>query len=319
MAPGLRSVSYRTQYFLIFCLAFCFGFLYHPDSYQNSYCVEGLASPASRKITNSNKQQQTNKSDGGFAATKGFASKKQEGTPSTQEENDARAKQTVRNLFSVVSHIQNQELYQPDWSNHAAAASQDNSIIVATQDVPKGHPLTLFPIHALGLRTIQNDQRKKKKHQRDDTEFVAYDQDNDAAYFATTGDEQQAGMRLKLNIPLDNTQPASKPISDRKRHVLFSVFFPDKPIETGWLGGRIKSSSTTSNAKSGSSNCVTIPIPGAAPLCAIVATRDIQQGEELLQGNNVDAKVVDDCKAILAKDFEQELAELNGYITMACQ
>jgi len=287
--------------------------------------VEGLASPASRKITNSNKQQQTNKSDnGGFAASKGFASKKQEETSTTQEENDARAKQTVRNLFSVVSHIQNQELYQPDWCNNAATASTttaDNNSIVATQDVPKGHPLTLFPIHALGLRTIQNDQKKKKKHQRDDTEFVAYDQDNDAAYFATDEQNQQAGMRLKLNIPLDHTQPASKPISDRKRHVLFSVFFPDKPIEKGWLGGRIKSSSTTStNAKSGSSNCVTIPIPGAAPLCAIVATRDIQQGEELLQGNiNVDAKVVDDCKAILAKDFEQELAELNGYITMACQ
>jgi len=302
MVPRLRSVSYL--------LGFCFISFY----VQNSYYVEGLASPASKKITRSrNKSGASDSSKSG-----GFASKTPEAP--TQDNNDARAKQTVRNLFSVVSHIQNPQLYLPNWSNAASrqytiedGKKSSQPIIVATKDVPKGHPLTLFPIHALGLRTIHDDRRKKKKHQRDDTEFVAYDQDKDSAYFAT--DKQQAGMRMKLNIPLDNTQPAAGPISDRKRHVLFCMFFPEKEIETGWLGGRIKSSG--SNAEN-ASNCVTIPLPGAAPICAIVATRDIQEGEELLLGN-VDVKAIEDCKSILAKDYEPELAELNGYIKMACQ
>lgn len=281
---------------------------------QNS-CVEGLASPASKKITTKGNNNNRGVS---FGTNAGFASKTAKEVP-FQEENDAKAKQTVRNLFSVVSHIQNPELYQPNWAN---AASRQTSIVhgkktppivVATKDVPKGHPLTLFPIHALGLRTIHDDRKKKKKHRRDDTEFVAYDQDKDAAYFNT--DQQQAGMRMKLNIPLDSSQPAASSIGDRKRHVLFSMFFPDKEIETGWLGGRIKSSGTTSFE---GGNCVTIPIPGAAPICAIVATCDIKEGEELVQGSNVDVDVVEECKSILKADFQPELSELNGYIKMAC-
>ncbi|KAL7443133.1 hypothetical protein ACHAXM_008679 [Skeletonema potamos] len=41
-----------------------------------------------------------------------------------------------------------------------------------------------------------------------DTEFVAYDQDTNREIFASSGDDQKAGLRLKLNIPLEKSQPA---------------------------------------------------------------------------------------------------------------
>ena len=89
--------------------------------------------------------------------------------------------------------------------------------------------LTLFPIHALGLRTIaaanKKKKKKKKKQQNDaDTEFVAYDSDRDGKYFAS--DNQEAGLRMKLNIPLDSSQPALSVLGgDRRNKVLFAMTY----------------------------------------------------------------------------------------------
>ncbi|KAL7533433.1 hypothetical protein ACHAXR_009483 [Thalassiosira sp. AJA248-18] len=236
-------------------------------------------------------------------------------TNSIDDANDEIAKRTVRSLFSVCSHIQDPELYQPHWADacHYATDNEGKSAVVTSNDVQKGHVLTLFPIHALGLRTLRRnaDAKKKKKHRRDDTEFIAYDLDRDGEYFKE--DNQQAGLRMKLNIPLDDSQPASPSIlnGDRKSKILYSMLFRDD-IVPGWLGGRVRTAAKEAN-------CVTIPLPGAAPICAVVATRDLNEGEELVQGvKSPEMKVLEDCKNILTNDYEAELAELKTYIEMAC-
>lgn len=99
--------------------------------------------------------------------------------------------------------------------------------------------LTLFPIHALGLRTIaaanKKKKKKKKKQQNDaDTEFVAYDSDRDGKYFAS--DNQEAGLRMKLNIPLDSSQPALSVLGgDRRNKVLFARLTGMRSYQGGWV------------------------------------------------------------------------------------
>jgi len=183
----------------------------------------------------------------------------------TNINDDVDAKRTVSNIFSVVSHIQNPDLYQPSWADNTRYEQGTNSegkTVVASRDVKKGHVLTLFPIHALGLRTLgqkntstkkkKKKKKKKQQHKQKDTEFVAYDVDRDAKYFTN----QEPGLRMKLNIPLDNSQPALCVLNgDRKNKVLFAMVFRDEVLP-GWMGHRIKTANT-------GANCVTIPLPGA--------------------------------------------------------
>ncbi|KAL7548307.1 hypothetical protein ACHAWF_011596 [Thalassiosira exigua] len=68
---------------------------------------------------------------------------------------------------------------------HQVLDSKRKSFVVPSKDVRKGQVLTLFPVHALGLRMLHRnaDAKKKKKHKRDDTEYVMYDVDRDGYYF----------------------------------------------------------------------------------------------------------------------------------------
>lgn len=285
----------------------------------NASAATGVLALASSARPSSRKSPKRNKGSFAGARSGGFASGKSKVSPATSTiniENDENAKKAVRDLFSVCSHIQNPELYQPHWADacHQASNDEGKSAIIASKDVDKGHVLTLFPIHALGLRTLRRniDAKKKKKHRRDDTEFVAYDVDRDGEYFKQ--DQQQAGIRMKLNIPLDDGQPASASIlnGNKKNKSLFAMIFREELVP-GWLGGRVRSVSD-------GANCVIIPLPGAAPLCAVVATRDVKEGEELLQGVKAsDTKLLDDCKRILESVHEAELSELRSYIEMACK
>ena len=224
---------------------------------------------------------------------------------------DATAKRAVSNLFSVCAHIQDPRLYKPTWADACHQIADDGggqTRIVASRDVKRGNPLTLFPMHSLGLRTIRSDG--KKANRESDTEFVAYDVDRDGEYFGRDGDEK-AGLRLKLNIPLDREQPVAALMGDRKRHVLFSTFLPEKVAQPGWLGGRMRSGNESTG------NSITIPLPGAAPLCAVVATRDVKEGEEIIQC--VSRPDLEELKSILAKDHARDISMLGMHVEMACQ
>lgn len=195
--------------------------------------------------------------------------------------------------------------------------------VVATKDVKKGQPLTLFAIHALGLRwlnrknggTRSKRDNNKSTNQSEDVEFVAYDADRDPNFMST---QSEAGLRIRLNIPLDRDQPVYQPIlGARGDRVLFSMLDTSKQATSGWVGGKIHSTQSSTGIKS---NCFTLPLPGCAPLCGIVATRDIKSGEELIKTiTSPSLQDINCCKDVLMTEFEPQLSELKQYIEMACE
>ena len=67
------------------------------------------------------------------------------------------------------------------------------------------------------------------------------------------------------------------------------------------------------------SNCITVPLPGAAPLCAVVATKDVSEGEEILQTMQpLKPSEMNELKEAVAKEYRSELATLQMYIEAAC-
>ena len=338
--------------------------LLSPKEHQTaSRFVVGLASSSSsssssKSAQNSKKsspkhprQSQSQSKGRGFGNINNDRSSQNEET--AEEEDINITKQTVRNLFSVTSHIQNPDLYTPPWTQACYFTTTDSGdvdetsssppssfssrIIVSSKDVTKGTILTAFPIHALGLRFLNNSNKGTASisSKEKDTEFIVYDADRDGEYFAP--DNPKPGLRMKLNIPLDANQPAATSIFrkdsvDRKQRVLFAMTFrDDDEITPGWVGHRVKSSSSSSISSSGSSssspsddkktkaNCVLIPLPGAAPLCVVVAIRDVLEGEELFQVVNPQTKIVQECKELVSTTYLTELSELQEYIRMACE
>eukprot|EP00571_Detonula_confervacea_P001958 CAMPEP_0172320818 /NCGR_PEP_ID=MMETSP1058-20130122/41522_1 /TAXON_ID=83371 /ORGANISM="Detonula confervacea, Strain CCMP 353" /LENGTH=384 /DNA_ID=CAMNT_0013036169 /DNA_START=640 /DNA_END=1790 /DNA_ORIENTATION=+ len=153
----------------------------------------------------------------------------------------------------------------------------------------------------MGSNKNENQQRS------DDTEFVAYNHDEDEKLF-------KQDDRIELNIPLDEGQRAWSVIGKKKHNQLFSMVLPAKEVVPGWLGGRILKSADVEI-----SNCITLPLPGAAPLCAIVATRDIKEGDEVIQGVQPQPNVLEELKGIVAKDYTRQISMLRLQIEMACE
>lgn len=252
-------------------------------------------------------------------AKRGFTRAAAGNSAETKSVIDETSKRTVRNLFSVCAHIQDPALYHPNWANMCQEAISDDGrkVIVATRDVKKGQALTLFPIHALGIRWLNRKKsgvRSKKENNKSsqgdsDVEFIAYDEDRDSDFL------NRPGLRVRLNIPLDKDQSAYQPVlNGRDDRVLFVILDTSKEVNSGWMGGKIHSTQSTSTK----SNCITLPLPGAAPLCAVIATRDIKSGDELVRSITSPAvEVVNECKEIFTKQYVPELAELKQYIEMA--
>ena len=56
-----------------------------------------------------------------------------------------------------------------------------------------------------------------------------------------------------------------------------------------------------------------------APLCAMVSTADIKEGDAIVQGMKApDTKLLNECKTILAEEYQTEISELHEFIKMAC-
>ena len=301
-----------------------------------------VASSAKSSSSRKNSERSVVESPVGAVAARGGGgfgnkSKRTNRSNNSSETDNEIAKRTVRNLFSVCSHIQDPTLYQPHWANNARCRSindsdsnNDNNVedkvastVVATsKNVKKGEVLTLFPIHALGLRWL-------RRNNKDDTEFIAYDYDRDNDFFSNYQPLTTAGLRTRLNIPLEEGQPAADAILaslggiNHKKVIMFAMFDASRETRPGWLGGRIKSVSPVNPfAKVPpfyGANCVTMPLPGVAPLCGIVALKDLEEGEELVQSiRPPDRTVLEECNGILWRDYEGELRELRTYIEMAC-
>ncbi|KAL7535991.1 hypothetical protein ACHAXR_010768 [Thalassiosira sp. AJA248-18] len=253
------------------------------------------------------------KSSSGFA--KVAAAVDQASTHQIDEEKDVISKVAVRNLFSACSHLQNPQLYQPKWADackkHSTATDEGETDVIATKDIDRGQVITLFPIHALGLQNVRrNIDSKKKKKNENHREFIVFDHEVDDEELFDQ-DNQRARLCMKLNILLDEGQPASSVIDNDK---LFSMFLPAKEVVPGWIGGLIKNSDDVE------SNCVTVPLPGAAPFCAVVATKAIKEGDKILQGvHPIESSLLEELKSTISKKHAREISSLSLHIEMACE
>ena len=78
-------------------------------------------------------------------------------------------------------------------------------------------------------------------------------------------------------------------------------------IRQGWLGNRIPMDSENNG------NCAFVPLPSIAPLCAIVATRDIAQGESIKECK-ISRKETLDLAMTVGKRYANEIGDLLPYL-----
>ena len=332
---------------------------------DNVKSVLALATPSSRRRSQkSARLHQNNKSTSGGG---GFARQKQKIVaigPTTTNTNTAPThdrriddisdvtKTIVTNLFSVCSTLQNPKLYQPKWADSCKLHQPSQStagittetkqtIVVATKDVSRGQILTLFPIHALGIRdrAPQSSQNAQKGD-----EFIAYNHNQDSKLFKqrtdTYNDNMNSNQWDEIIIQLMEGEDAAYSIvvddkNNNSNHMqLFSMYHRDKDVIPGWLGGQIttqtRSETVTKDDEEEECNCIMLPLRGASPFCAVVATKDIKMGEEVIRmvedNNDFEDETLhshimkeEELIRLVAKRYKRQIASLRIHIEMACE
>jgi prolyl 4-hydroxylase len=193
-------------------------------------------------------------------------------------------KEDIGNLLSVCTDAQNS-----DWANSCKIEIQPGSrTVITTKDVSKGQILTLLPIHALGLRNIRDE--------RDGVEYIEFISDQDEAIYNT-----KKSAVIRLNVPLDDDEVVHSITGEKTFIRMFVLSLPTKESVPGWLGNVIKFTSDADNT-----NCVTLPIPFAAPFCAVVATTDVKAGNELLHRKQpLEWSEIEELYDIISEDQDQ--------------
>ena len=127
-SPARHIISTATSVLAGSCPSFliCQTIINHQSSRMKSpKCNKGESSASVGRI-------------GGFASGSSRGERSKIPTASSENDNDENAKQTMRNLFSICSHIQNPELYQPHWDDVCHQATNNRRMsVVASKDVKK--------------------------------------------------------------------------------------------------------------------------------------------------------------------------------------
>ena len=222
-------------------------------------------------------------------------------------------KEDLGSLLSVCRELQNSPDYQPvEWADSCRVikdqTESDCPKVIATRDVKKGDVLTLFPIHALGLKNnidgVEYHEFSSEKHEQ----------------------RYRAGDAVRLNVPVSRTiesmkkyedvlwnDPAAAIIGRNPAIRLFAISFPGKEVTPGWLGGVVK---TTSSEKE--TNCINIPLLDASPFYAIVASCDIKEGDELIRPTeNIDWDLEDELQFNVHDSHTKELMVLSNRVRSA--
>ena len=101
-------------------------------------------------------------------------------TPHTQPPPSSNVKRLLQNLQSISTHLQNPELYSTSWANQVSLVSlvsssnvkrksrttgneNDDYGLIASKDVKRGELVTLYPVHAIGIKPNENDTNEHGK------------------------------------------------------------------------------------------------------------------------------------------------------------
>ena len=201
-------------------------------------------------------------------------------------------KEDVSNLLTMFEEMQQHPQKLPtEWIDNCKVeehAGAEAVSVIASKDVDRGKILTLLPIHAVGLRNVRES--------RDGVEYIEFNTEEAEIQYA------KGSTVAKFNIPL-NPNEVVYPITGEKSFIrLFVLSYPDN--KRGWLGGCIVT-------ESGDANCVTLPIPSAAPFCAAVATKDIKKGDRLIMRTEpLKMEEFQELNAILEKEEHNHISLL---------
>lgn len=200
-------------------------------------------------------------------------------------------KETCNRIYSVCLEIQKSPIYQPPrWAD---LCSIQGETVITTSNVRKGQILTLYPIDVL---VLQNDERQ----------ILKCDQDNE--YYGNFNDEDKQEVLLEEDEPLYPILLGSDP-----NNKLFLMRSRNKKVIPGWLGGHIKTALDTED-----SNCIITPLPGAAPFCAVVASKDIDAGNEVIR-NIRPLDLSGELRSIVAKEYSRNVSMLRLQVETACE
>ena len=235
----------------------------------------------------------------------------------------------IKNLFSVCAHIQNPELYAPKWADNAKTEIKDGTVgLVASKNIEQGEILSLYPMHALGLRTPKHKSKKPAKKQSKKQkakktihrDFVVFDQDRDGQYFQgilahSLKQSKPIHSHFKINLPFELFNDG-----DLQKRDIFVDVNPtrDDGAIPGWLGHFAKI-----DDGSVSPNCIIVPLPGASPLCALMATENLHEGTELIAfppiATITDETILKSFQSQLVRRYRSNIEELRAYLAMAYQ
>ncbi len=194
--------------------------------------------------------------------------------------------ESLNKLNSIVGHIQNPDLYNSGWADgldiEDGRNDSDVQVPTARRDLFAGEVITLHPIQS-----------------------ISYDRHHNSGFDITV----EVDLLEEERYPY----PCIRYSSTRQGNVSCLFIHSDDVQHIGWYGNIVPSS------RSLEANCVIVPLAGAAPICALVATRDIGMGEALIrQSVRSSNEIIRACAQDVAKRYANEIGELISYLDMAC-
>jgi len=288
---------------------------------------------------------------------------------SSSHPKSAQRDKNLEKLKQVVNVIQNPELYSTSWANFVeliedpehnddssvrrrhrdgdgdSDGKQDRWFLrpIASCDVTKGQIIALHPVQDISFQRRKKLNRKQRQKRRrellhDDLKISI------EVNLLEEGKYPYPCIRQGwIDDDDDDDDNSNSNIEKETRNVFIHS---DDKIHPGWYGNLIPTAAAAAAAAANrhqshnntlaAGNCILVPLPGAAPFCVLVATRDIAQGDiiekkeeekhhsDIDNADNDNDREAENNRHVLyyvqsiAKEYANEIGELVSFLDMAC-
>lgn len=234
---------------------------------------------------------------------------------------------------SVGKHLQNPELYSTAWADNATILSRNKKkkggrrLLVTKDAVTTGQILSLVPMERLGVRNSKKETLQSSSSsslQLDRTSEMNCDDSGPSYSFScqlTRPHEYHRASGLTVDTQVVVHAPSRRTSKDIDSS------------QAGWMGHLAATSSSPTKMATATTrradknietdrvqstfNCQVVPLLGALPLCALVATEAIPKGTALVEVDERDDEAVEELALQVLQRYKPEIAELRSYMAMA--
>ena len=214
---------------------------------------------------------------------------------------------TTANLFQICQGLQNSDFYSAEWADACVFVDNKQQIggtLVASRNIEPGEVLSLYPLHAIGLQFADDEET-----------MLLFDDELDGKQFSDYNAPARDLMyRHSISLLDEMTYPYPPFLS--RRNILSIDVNPTRPLLPGWLGHLAKKQ-TNSASPNVASNCIVVPLAGTAPLCALVSTSYISQGQGLVRKDDEAIKTINKYAQSTAERYYSENIQLRSYLNLA--